>query len=268
MAGGDGNPVLLVHGILDTHYMPWWGVLEDHLVSTGVPRDHIYRMDYHAVPGQKVRSIENYAHRIGTEVEWLADYHDCAIDLVAHSMGGLDCRWFVEEQGGHTCVDRLVTLSTPHRGSFPTLLTWVVPAGREMWPRSELLHTLNDDGYPDDVDYCAVWSTCDPVMHPTSTAKLPMRGDMSQHHNVCAGPYGHIEMVWKRQVFNTYRHFLVDGPADGLEDDVVSSDAAGPGNGPVVETPEERPFEVPIEPAEPAEGRSLIESAASVLPWR
>jgi triacylglycerol esterase/lipase EstA (alpha/beta hydrolase family) len=258
MAGGDGNPVLLVHGILDTHYMPWWGILEDHLVSAGVPREKIHRMDYHAVPGQKVRSIEGYAEQIRTTVDWLYDFHGRPVDLVAHSMGGLDCRWYVEKLGGHTVVDRLVSLSTPHRGSFPTLLSWVVPAGREMWPWSDFLHSLNDDGYPKDVEYRAVWSTCDPVIHPTSAAKLPHRGEMQGNENVCAGGYGHIGMVWRRQVFNKYRQFLLDGPAPGME--IPSDDE--------VATPEERPFEVPVAVEEASEDRGIAASVASVLPWR
>lgn len=260
MAGLDGNPVLFVHGLLDTHYTPWWGVLEDHLVSAGVPREQIERMDYHAVPGQKVRSIENYAEQIRTTVDWLYDFHGSPVDLVAHSMGGLDCRWYIEQLGGHSVVDRLVTLSTPHRGSFPTFFASLVPAGREMWPGSDLLKALNTSGgYPDDVEYRAVWSTLDPVIRPKKNASLEPRHEMDCHDNICAGPYGHIEMVWKRQVFNKYRHFLVDAPAPGME--VPSSDD-------VVEYPQESPVDVPITVESATERGGALEAVASVLPWR
>jgi hypothetical protein len=39
------------------------------------------------------------------------------IDVVAHSMGGLVSRWWIERAGGATAVRRLVTCGTPHQGS-------------------------------------------------------------------------------------------------------------------------------------------------------
>ncbi len=38
------------------------------------------------------------------------------VDLVAHSAGGIVARQFVQENGGASSVDSLVTIATPHRG--------------------------------------------------------------------------------------------------------------------------------------------------------
>jgi pimeloyl-ACP methyl ester carboxylesterase len=52
-----------------------------------------------------------------------------SLDIVAHSMGGLVSRWFIEREGGHQVVRRLVTLGTPHLGSpWPTLHDWATAA--------------------------------------------------------------------------------------------------------------------------------------------
>ncbi|NND71740.1 MAG: lipase [Rhodothermales bacterium] len=40
------------------------------------------------------------------------------VNLIAHSMGGLDARYLISVMGLHTVVNSLVTLSSPHRGSY------------------------------------------------------------------------------------------------------------------------------------------------------
>jgi pimeloyl-ACP methyl ester carboxylesterase len=39
------------------------------------------------------------------------------LTIIAHSMGGLVSRWFIEKEGGHTMVDKLVMAGTPNGGS-------------------------------------------------------------------------------------------------------------------------------------------------------
>ena len=43
--------------------------------------------------------------------------HGKSLDIVAHSMGGLVSRWFIEREGGNRVVRRLVMLGTPNGGS-------------------------------------------------------------------------------------------------------------------------------------------------------
>jgi pimeloyl-ACP methyl ester carboxylesterase len=47
----------------------------------------------------------------------LGPEHGKELHLVAHSMGGLVSRWFIEVEGGKTIVDRLTMLGTPNGGS-------------------------------------------------------------------------------------------------------------------------------------------------------
>jgi pimeloyl-ACP methyl ester carboxylesterase len=51
------------------------------------------------------------------------------LDVVAHSMGGLVSRWFIEREGGNKVVSRLVMLGTPNAGSpWPTVVDWATLA--------------------------------------------------------------------------------------------------------------------------------------------
>lgn len=46
------------------------------------------------------------------------------VDIVAHSMGGLVAREYIEVLGGGENVDQLITLGTPHNGAPQSYLTW------------------------------------------------------------------------------------------------------------------------------------------------
>lgn len=51
------------------------------------------------------------------------------LDVVAHSMGGLVARWFIEKEGGNKVVRRLVMLGTPNGGSpWPKVVDWATMA--------------------------------------------------------------------------------------------------------------------------------------------
>jgi triacylglycerol lipase len=63
------------------------------------------------------------------------------IDLVCHSLGGVVARCYLQELGGARRVDRCITLSSPHRGTYGAY--WVASRiGRELRPDSPLLQRL------------------------------------------------------------------------------------------------------------------------------
>lgn len=73
--------------------------------------------------------------------------HGKSLDVVAHSMGGLVTRWFIEREGGDRVVRRLVMLGTPNGGSpWPRVQDWATTAlavglnelSRVVWPASVL----------------------------------------------------------------------------------------------------------------------------------
>jgi len=63
------------------------------------------------------------------------------IDLVCHSLGGVVARSWLQELGGARRVDRCITLSSPHRGTYGAY--WVASrVGRELRPDSPLIQRL------------------------------------------------------------------------------------------------------------------------------
>ncbi len=57
----------------------------------------------------------------------LAPNRQKQLAIVAHSLGGLICRWFIEKEGGHQVVGRLVMAGTPNAGTpWATMGDWAL----------------------------------------------------------------------------------------------------------------------------------------------
>lgn len=56
----------------------------------------------------------------------LGENHGKELHIIAHSMGGLVSRWFIEQEGGHKFVQHLIMLGTPNAGSpWSVVEDWV-----------------------------------------------------------------------------------------------------------------------------------------------
>jgi triacylglycerol lipase len=92
------------------------------------------------IPADARSGIETLADqlRIAIEEKWGkdADFH-----IVAHSMGGLISRYYLQELGGHEHCHSLITLATPHHGTSAAYL-YPGKGAVQMRPRSEFLQQL------------------------------------------------------------------------------------------------------------------------------
>lgn len=205
-----GEPVLLVHGYMDTGDTPWWDVVTGYLLDVGYSRDRISVLSLGEVPGTTTDSPRKYADAVGDRLESMHDEHGSEVDIVAHSMGGLDSRWCVEKQDGAGYVDDLITLGTPHQGTYAAYLGYLTPGGRDMVPGSEFLEELNDGTLAEGVDYHAYWSHADELIDPSRYAKLPApeRDSVAVARNENTGYQEHIQLVYDRTVFDQYYEYL------------------------------------------------------------
>ena len=76
-------------------------------------------------------TIEENARLLGKRLQevGLGANHGKELQIVAHSMGGLVCRWFIEKEGGNQVVQHLVMVGTPNAGSpWSTIQDWVFTA--------------------------------------------------------------------------------------------------------------------------------------------
>lgn len=63
------------------------------------------------------------------EAVGLGANHGKQLDIIAHSMGGLIARWFIEREGGNQMVQHLVLVGVPNAGSpWATLQDWAFTA--------------------------------------------------------------------------------------------------------------------------------------------
>jgi triacylglycerol esterase/lipase EstA (alpha/beta hydrolase family) len=125
-------------------------------------------------------------------------------------MGGLDSRWCIEKQAGARYVDDLITLGTPHQGTYAAYLGYVTPGGRDMLPGSPFLSELNDGTLAEGVDYHAYWSHADELIDPSEYAKLPApeRDSVEVARNANTGFQEHVQLVYDRTVFEQYVEYL------------------------------------------------------------
>ncbi len=118
-------------------------------------------------------SIDDYAPQIEEAVLRVTAASGLPPMIVCHSMGGLAVRAWLKINRGDLRVHRVVTIGTPHRG------TWLARFGhghntRQMRLLSEWHGQLDIDMPPDRHTRFTCWySNCDNIVFPTSTATLP-----------------------------------------------------------------------------------------------
>jgi triacylglycerol esterase/lipase EstA (alpha/beta hydrolase family) len=165
-ARGRRHPVILIHGFaMNRTNWVWLGA---RLAARGV--GPLYGTTYFWP--QRVRLS---ARHLGDFVERVLAREDAKrVDIVAHSLGGIVARYYIERLGGARRVGRLVTIGSPHRGTALARLG-MVPSARELREGSELLGELG--GPPaGEVEYTSVWSRADAVIQPPESSSIAPAG--------------------------------------------------------------------------------------------
>ena len=86
--------------------------------------------------------VRTAAARLSEEVERIVEETGFErIHIIGHSLGGLIARYYVTRLGGDARVHTLITLGTPHRGSYAA---YAVPTAlmQQMRPGSDLMREL------------------------------------------------------------------------------------------------------------------------------
>ena len=104
-------PIVLVHGIFfrDTKVFNYWGRVPSTLKAHGAT---IYYGQH-----QSALSVEESARELSHRIKLIVERSGCEkVNIIAHSKGGLDCRYAISEFGLAPYVASLTTINTPHRG--------------------------------------------------------------------------------------------------------------------------------------------------------
>ncbi|MFB6226711.1 MAG: hypothetical protein ABEH89_00100 [bacterium] len=195
-------------------YTAWGSSLSGYLRKIGYSDTEIYRIDLALFQGWGTQAPTAYVPNLNRQVKSIHDEHGKKVDIIAHSLGGLTARWYVEQTDGAQYVDDLITLAAPNQGGLVFYGLYMFPAGRAMVPSSSFLQTLNGGSLAPDVEYTAVWSNIDEVflfnLFRSDGAKLPQKliDEHGNARNVWGGSTEHIELAVSWQAFKRYYQYL------------------------------------------------------------
>lgn len=125
------------------------------------------------------------------------------LDIVAQSAGGLAARYYIEFLDGARHVGRLVTLGTPHRGTWFAFPWFWYPLGRQVLPDSAFLKELN--ARPPSVPTTCIAAALDTVCIPWWSAHLPGASNRT-------APCGHGGLLVHPGVYRWVREALATQP--------------------------------------------------------
>lgn len=199
VARGPRVPVLLVPGWRDDSKQ--LDPLRRRFVEAGWADSTVATLSFE----DPVGSNREHAREIAVAVsELLALTGAPRVDVVAHSMGGLALRYFLQA-GGHPEIRRVVFLATPHRGTWIASLAWG-EGGEEMQPGSSfLLSLMRFYAVPPGVEGITVRTPVDLHVLPPESAALPPLPDIE----VCCPT--HAGMLDHDETFDVIETFLRRG---------------------------------------------------------
>lgn len=159
-----GTPIILVHGVIDNRSI--FTVLRRQLERRGFART--YALNYSLLTGD-IRAVAGRLQTLVNEVCEQTGYEQ--VHIVGHSMGGLIARYYVQRMGGDARVHTLVTLGTPHSGSWSArLVPW--PAIRQLRLDSDVIDELREPAPGIRTRFVAVWSDLDQLVMPQRNARI------------------------------------------------------------------------------------------------
>lgn len=179
-----GTPILLVHGVVDNRSI--FTVLRRGLRRRGFGR--VTALNYSPL-SEDVREV---AERLAETVEAVcADTGYERLHVIGHSMGGLVGRYYVQRMGGDARVHTLVTLGTPHAGTFAARLV-PHPVARQLRPGSDVVAELAAPAPGCRTRVLSIWTDLDQMVIPKQSARLDHPDLMAR--NVFVRGVGHLSL--------------------------------------------------------------------------
>ncbi|HPM77002.1 MAG TPA: alpha/beta fold hydrolase [bacterium] len=133
----DYLPVILVHGLGGNR--GGWLPLRWYLRLMGHRRLYAFGYEEGAV-AELAAGLAEFIEQVRRETG------QDRVDIVAHSLGGLVARYAIQRLGFGPHVRTLITMATPHRGTYAAQYA-DTPITRELRPDSSLLAELNGDDW-------------------------------------------------------------------------------------------------------------------------
>lgn len=198
----DGHPPLIfVHGLGGNRgnflLMAWW------LRAHG--RKRSYKIAFE--PGQSIDEMAAALAQFVEEVRTATGEE--RVEIVAHSLGGIVARLALNEHGLQDRIRTLVTLGTPHHGTYPARYA-NTETTRDLRPDSELIRRLNAKPWPASVRGVTFWSRNDLFVLPAESAAL------QGTEIVDATPFTHYSYLIDFKAFKAVTDLLAGHTLSGL----------------------------------------------------
>jgi triacylglycerol lipase len=190
------NPVVLVHGIGDTtllfrHMIPW------------LQRKGLQVHALNLIPNNGDAGLDELAEQLAIYISSRFPAEQ-AIDLVGFSMGGLVARYYLQRLNGLERVQKLITIASPHHGTWAAFLRGN-PGARQLRPGSHFLEDLNRDAAMlNRIRVVSIWTPFDLMIIPARSSEWGV--GRSIRVNVAAHPL----MVRDIRVLELVHRLLVE----------------------------------------------------------
>jgi pimeloyl-ACP methyl ester carboxylesterase len=209
-AAATATPVLLVHGMVDNRSI--FTLLRRSLRRCGFGQVRtvnysVLTSDVRVAAAELGRTVERLCAETGYE----------RVHVVAHSLGGVVARHYVQRQGGDTRVHTLVTLGAPHGG---TVAARMLPLRlcRQLRPDSDVIAELAEPAPGCRTRFLAVWSDLDQLIYPKTSARIE-HPDLDASSVLVTG-VGHMSLPAAPQVARAVTRALAHLDPDGTHRDV------------------------------------------------
>jgi triacylglycerol lipase len=191
------EPILFVHGWNSSGTV--WNTMIGRFQADGWTAAQTNNWSYNTA-----QSNVTTAGQVNTKVDQIRAATGAAkVDIISHSMGGLNTRYYLKNLGGAAEVDEWVSLGGPNHGTQTAYACFWNTSCFEMQPGSSFLNNLNaTDETPGAVNYGTWWSPCDNVINPDSSVSLI---GATNTQTACLG---HSDLYLDATVYGQVRNFV------------------------------------------------------------
>lgn len=191
------DPILFVHGWSGSASN--WNTMIGRFEKDGYPKSYLSAYSYNTTQSNKIDAEKE----VKSHVESLLKSTGATkVDIIAHSMGSLNTRWYIKFDGGESKVDDWVSLGGPNHGTESANFC-LGTACEEMRIGSKFLSELNaGDETPGAVNYGTWWSPCDEFINPDSS--VPLSG-ATNTETACIS---HLALLTDETVYKQVREFV------------------------------------------------------------
>jgi triacylglycerol lipase len=191
------DPILFVHGYTESASV--WNTMVANFEKDGYPKSYLSAYSYNTSQSNVTDAEKEVKPRVEA---LLKNTGATKVDIIAHSMGSLNSRYYIKNLGGDTKVDDWVSLGGPNHGT--DFANWCFSTSCvEMRIGSTFLNNLNaTDETPGAVNYGTWWSPCDEIINPDSSVAL------SGATNTKTACISHTALMNDSTVYGQVREFV------------------------------------------------------------